>query len=68
MAYYNQWTILEVTAELAKLGMYAAKNAVNYPETVDKTQAELEAAVRALIAARDALNKHIMAQHKAVVK
>lgn len=68
MGYYNQWTILEATTELAKLGMYAAKNAVNYPETVDKTQAELDNAVRSLIAARDALNKHIMAQHKAVVK
>lgn len=68
MAYYNQWTILETTTELAKLGMYAAKNAVNYPETVDKTQGSLDDAVRALIAARDALNKHILAQHKAVVQ
>lgn len=68
MGHYNQWSVLEVTTELAKLGMYAAKNAVNYPETVDKTQAELDNAVMALIAARDALNKHIMAQHKAVVQ
>lgn len=65
MAYYNQWTILEATTDIAKLGMYAAKNATNYPVTVDKTQAELEAAVKALCQARDTLNRYIMAQHKA---
>ena len=65
MAYFNLWSILEATNELSRLGMYAAKNATNYPVTVDKTQAELETAVRALVDARDKLNKFIMAQHKA---
>lgn len=66
MKYLDQWSILQYTTELASLGMYAAKNATLFSGTIDKTQAELETAAKALIEARDALNKYIKAQHKAL--